>query len=403
MAKGQSEHGVTACCAAVLLAAGYSLQAFAFSMPGLVHDWALADRLVGPLLACAMFGLMAGYVLVAPLADRFGARRVIAASMAALAFASLASLLARDVLALGAWRVAIGAASGGAIPPAVSIASQQGDTRWQGPRVVAVYTAYSLGFLTAALVSLWLIPLAGWRAPWTINVVLALASALGARRLPDSPTTTRPTHRRDERPPIEGPRALLAGSRRLGTVLFWVLFPVGLALFYTLQSWLPLLATRGGATFTGAVAVTGAFTLGNMIGALPMIWCADRWGPLRALAVMGLVSLAGIALLVLSLSLAPRMLLAAALLAGIGIGASQKGMTSAAAQFYPPAIRSTGLGWALGVGRIGAAAGPLLLGLGAQADWLSVFLPLPLLVLILVPVWLDRRYGRIDRGGPPSH
>ncbi len=396
MENGRHEHAMMACCAAVLFTAGYALQAFAFSMPGLVHDWKLPDSLVGPLLAAAMLGLMVGYVAIAPLADRVGARGVIAGSMGALALACLACLLAPDALVLGASRFVLGAASGSAIPAAVSLVSQQGDARWRGARVVAVYTAYSLGFLGAALVAGGLIPLAGWKAPWALGVPLALATALAARHLPADPSSPNDAPLQPARP-----ATLLAAARRAGTLVFWLLFPVGLSLFYALQSWLPLLATRGGTSFTGAVAVTGAFTLGNMLGAIPMIWWADRMGPLRALAAMGVLSLAGLAVLIASLHVAAPILLAAALLAGVGIGGSQKGMTSAASLFYPPAIRATGLGWALGIGRTGAVAGPLLLGLAQPSAWLPYVLPLCALILVLAPAWLDRRYGRIDRTGPP--
>lgn len=401
MEQRRHENAMTAWCAAVLFTGGYALQVFAFSMPGLVRDWGLADALVGPLLAAAMLGLMVGYVGIAPLADRIGARTVIAWSMVALALACLAGLVAPDVLSLAASRILIGAASGSAIPAAVSLVSQQGDTRWQGARIVAVYTAFSLGFLSAALVAGWLIPLAGWKAPWALAVPLALGVAVATGRLPADLAGSRHPKPASQ-PTLRQPGVLLAGSRRLGTLLFWLLFPIGLSLFYTLQSWLPLLATRGGASFTGAVAVTGAFTLGNMLGAIPMIWWADRMGPLRALAAMGVLSLAGLAVLILSLHVARPILLAAALLAGIGIGGSQKGMTSAATLFYPPAIRATGLGWALGIGRIGAVGGPLLLGYGLQTAWLPYVLPLPALILVLAPAWLDRRYGRIDRNGPPT-
>ncbi|MCJ1961466.1 MFS transporter [Novosphingobium mangrovi (ex Hu et al. 2023)] len=390
------EHLITLSCASVLFTAGYALQAFAFSMPGLVRDWKLDAQAVGPLLASAMLGLMLGYLALSPLAERIGARVIVAGAMVSLSLATLASLAAPGILTLAACRGVIGAASGAAIPAAVAIVSQQGAPRWQGARVVATYTAYSLGFLAAAGLSGWLIPEAGWRAAWVPGVPFALAAALGALALPRRAARTAPRH-----PHIHGPRALLDRNRRLGTLLFWILFPAGLCLFYALQSWLPLLATEGGIAFSGAVALTGIFTLGNMLGAVPMIWWADRMGPFRALAAMGLFSLAGLALLVVGLNLTHPLLLAAALLAGIGIGGSQKGMTSAASLFYPPAIRTTGLGYALGIGRIGAVGGPLLLGLGHGSTWLGLALALPVLILVLAPLWLDRRYGRIDCDGPP--
>ncbi|MGO4167662.1 MFS transporter [Novosphingobium sp. YAF33] len=397
--KGR-ERQVVLYCAMALFVSGYAFQALSFSMPGLVHDWQLESALIGPLLSSAIFGLLLGYIFVAPLADRVGERPVLCGAMLGLALATMVCVVAPgfEVLFLG--RVLTGIAIGAALPSAVSIASQHGRMRWRGAQVVGIYVAFSLGFLAAGLVSGWVVPRSGWRAPWGATVPLALLiAAMLSAALPVE----------EIKPRSASPLAALFAPRlRAGTVLFWIMFSIGLGLFYALQSWLPLLTSREGLSYSSAVAATSMFTLGTALGALPMIWWADRMGPFRALVAMSAVGLTGIVFLGTFAARGGAPFHAAAMLAGVGIGGGQKGMIAAASLFYPPAARATGLGWALGLGRIGAACGPLLIGYLTMRDVESgtalLCLALPVPLVMMAAGCLERTYGRIDRAvhHPPS-
>ncbi|SLJ99915.1 MFS transporter [Novosphingobium mathurense] len=380
-------------CAMALFAGGFAFQTLSFSMPGLVRDWNLPEGLIGPLLSAAIFGLLLGYLFMAPLADRLGPRAVVCPAMLGLAASAGICLLAPNVEVLILGRVLIGIAIGAAFPCAVSAASQHGMQRWRGAKVVGIYVAYSFGFLAAGLASGWLVPLHGWRAAWGLTLPAALIAAgllwdaLPAR-LPHAPQS-RPL------------ASLFTSDLRQGTLLFWLMCSIGLGLFYAVQGWLPLLSAREGMNYANAVTAANLFTVGNAVGAVPMIWWADRMGPFRALVCVSAIGLAGIVLLGLSTGEGGRLFLLAAVLAGIGIGGGQKGMIAAASQFYPPRLRSTGIGWALGLGRFGALCGPLLIGFVTMHDvaggtaLLSLAFPVP--VIMLAAFWLDRTYGRIDR------
>ncbi|WP_395396689.1 MFS transporter [Novosphingobium sp. BL-8A] len=381
------------CCAMVLFVSGYAFQVLSFSMPGLVRDWQLPARLVGPLLSAAIFGLLPGYILIAPLADRWGARPVLSAAMVGLSLATVICIAAPGYDALFLGRVLTGLAIGAALPSAVSVASQHGSARWQGAQVVGIYVAFSFGFLVAGLASGALVPRLGWHAPWWPTVPFGVALAgLILIVLPQG----------EARALQARPLAVLFAPRlRTGTVLFWIMFSVDLGLFYALQSWLPLLAAREGMAFATGVAATSMFTLGTACGALPAIWWADRLGPFRALAAMSGIGLVGILCLGAFAGPGGTLFHAAAFMAGIGIGGGQKGMIAAASLFYPPPVRTTGLGWALGIGRLGAACGPLLIGYLTAQDLRSgtvlLCLALPVPVVIAASSWLERTYGRIDR------
>jgi len=380
-------------CAMALFAGGIAFQTLSFSMPGLVHDWNLAESLIGPLLSAAIFGLLLGYLFIAPLADRLGPRAVVCPAMLGLAASMGICLVAPNVEILILGRVLVGIAIGAAFPCAVSAASQHGPQRWRGAQVVGIYVAYSMGFLAAGLASAWLVPLYGWRAAWGLSLPAALiAAALLWHALP-----ARLPHAPQSRPLA----SLFASDLRQGTLLFWLMCSFGLGLFYAVQGWLPLLAAREGMTYADAVTAANLFTVGNAVGAVPMIWWADRMGPFRALVCVSAIGLAGIVLLGLSAGEGGKPFLLAAVLAGIGIGGGQKGMIAAASQFYPSQLRSTGIGWALGLGRFGALCGPLLIGFVTMHDvagstaLLSLALPVP--AIMLAAFWLDRTYGRIDR------
>ncbi|AIT81785.1 MFS transporter (plasmid) [Novosphingobium pentaromativorans US6-1] len=380
-------------CAMALFAGGFAFQTLSFSMPGLVRDWNIAEGLIGPLLSAAILGLLLGYLFVAPLADRLGARPVVCGAMTVLAGATGICLVAPNIEFLILGRVLLGIAIGAAFPSAVSAASQHGSQRWRGAQVVGIYVAYSLGFLAAGLASAWLVPLHGWRAAWGLTVPAALiAAALLWNALP-----ARRPHAPQSRPVV----SLFAPHLRAGTLLFWLMCSIGLGLFYAVQGWLPLLSAREGVTYSSAVTSANLFTVGNALGAVPMIWWADRMGPFRALVCVSAIGLAGIVLLGMHTGEGGTMFLIAAVLAGIGIGGGQKGMIAAASQFYPLPLRATGIGWALGLGRFGALCGPLLIGFVTMHDvaggtaLLSLALPVP--VIMLAALWLDRAYGRIDR------
>lgn len=381
------------CCAMVLFVSGYAFQVLSFSMPGLVRDWQLPDGKVGPLLSAAIFGLLPGYILIAPLADRLGARPVLSGAMAGLSLATAICIAAQGYEALFLGRVLTGVAIGAALPSAVSVASQHGSARWRGAQVVGIYVAFSLGFLVAGLASGALVPRLGWHASWWPTV--PLGGALAGLVILTLPREGAPAV------PARPLAALFAPRLRMGTALFWIMFSVDLGLFYALQSWLPLLAVREGMAYGSGIAATSMFTLGTACGALPAVWWADRLGPFRALAAMSAIGLVGILSLGALAGPGGTLFHAAAFMAGIGIGGGQKGMIAAASQFYPPSVRATGLGWALGVGRLGAACGPLLIGyltahdLRSGAALLCLALPVP--VVIAASAWLDRIYGRIDR------
>jgi MFS transporter, AAHS family, 4-hydroxybenzoate transporter len=186
--------------------------------------------------------------------------------------------------------------------------------------------------------------------------------------------------------------SLFQSDRTLGTLVLWLVFALNLMEFYALQSWLPTILTNLGDPLNIVALATSLTTIGGIVAALVIGPAMDRLGPYGSLAAVYFAGVAFVALLGLAVSAPSWMLLIAAFCAGFCISGGQKSVIALAAIFYPAPIRSTGVGWALGIGRLGSIGGPLLIGvlLAHQLSAASLFyaaavpmLPAGILVMLL--------------------
>ena len=162
-------------------------------------------------------------------------------------------------------------------------------------------------------------------------------------------------------------RGLFSGvvesGRRAGTALLWFVFIINLAEFYALQSWLPTVLTRLDYAIADVALVTSLTTTGGIVAAFVVGPAMDRIGSYAPLVLVYAAGALFVALTGATLASARWMLLTVAFFAGFCVSGGQKSLIALAAVFYPAPVRSTGVGWALGIGRIGGIAGPLLFGM----------------------------------------
>jgi MFS transporter, AAHS family, 4-hydroxybenzoate transporter len=173
--------------------------------------------------------------------------------------------------------------------------------------------------------------------------------------------------------------SLFQSERTLGTLVLWLVFGLNLAEFYALQSWLPTILTNLGHSLNTVALATSLTTIGGIAAALVIGPAMDRLGPYGSLATVYFAGVVFVALLGLAVSAPSWVLLFAAFCAGFCISGGQKSVIALAAIFYPAPIRSTGVGWALGIGRLGGIGGPLLIGvlLAYQLSAASLFMRRP--------------------------
>jgi AAHS family 4-hydroxybenzoate transporter-like MFS transporter len=192
-------------------------------------------------------------------------------------------------------------------------------------------------------------------------------------------------------------KRLFTEGRAVGTLLLWIPFFMNLLTLYFVVSWLPGLLDQAGMPVLSGVRITALFSFGGILGCLTEGALMNLLGPFLLLVVEFGLSAALIGSLGYS-SFSFPLTAALAFVLGVCVTGAQAGINALAATFYPTSIRSTGLGWALGIGRVGSIGGPLMagvllsLGWGTQHIFLASVIPM---LLAMLAVMLSNRL----RGG----
>jgi AAHS family 4-hydroxybenzoate transporter-like MFS transporter len=383
-------------CALLMFLDGFDTQAVSYIVPVLAKTWHLPRGILGSIFSAALVGLMVGYLAISPLSGRFGHKRMMVFSTVFFAIFTLLTVFATNVTELIGLRFLTGIGLGAAAPSAVALTCEFAPKRVRSTFVLLVYCGFSLGFVVAGFTSGVLLPAFGWQSLMLAGAVAPLALTLPlAFMLPESLAFLKKRPQADERirelvlkvfpsariPPGSGfiledegqsrasVAALFRGRTSVGTLLLWGVFFLNLAEFYFLQSWLPTMLTGLNYPPATVVWVTALPTIAGVISALPLGLAMDRVGPYVTLTAMYAAGCLFMFMVASTFAAPVWLLMIAVFCAGFCISGGQKSVIALAAIYYPSSLRSTGVGWALGIGRLGGIAGPLIVGVMYSAHW----------------------------------
>jgi MFS transporter, AAHS family, 4-hydroxybenzoate transporter len=380
-------------CGVVLLLDGFDTQCIGFLAPAIARELGLAMKAFGPVFSAGLFGLMVGALCSGPIADRVGRKSVVIGS--ALTFACFTILTARaaTLQEFVILRFLTGLGLGGAMPNVVALTSEYTPKRLQPIFVSGLFAGMPLGALVASLLTAKMLPIWGWRPVFYVGGFLPLVIALllikllpeSVRFLAATGADPRKVARIMKRisPDLEGVaiqvpppgpeskglpvKHLFTDHRAIGTVLLWIPFFMNLLLLYFFVNWLPGLLTTAGLPVSAGVTAAGIFSLGGMTGSLIQGKLMKAAGAFAT--IFAEFSLSVLLMLAMAYATAFAVMMTATLVLGITIQGAQAGLNALSASFYPTAVRSTGVGWALGVGRVGSIVGPMLAGTLLTLDW----------------------------------
>jgi AAHS family 4-hydroxybenzoate transporter-like MFS transporter len=381
-------------CAAVLFLDGFDTQAIGYVAPALAKEWGLGKAALGPVFSAGLFGLMIGALLFGPLADRVGRKRIIILSTLAFGMGALATAFVQDVSLLITIRFLTGLGLGGAMPNAIALTSEFNPRRRRATMVMNMFCGFSVGAALGGLLAAAMIPHFGWRSVFVVGgaAPLLLAPIL-ALKLPESVRFIALTGEADSRvaqllglvnpkatfaaatrfvvdePELSGipVKHLFKGGRTLATLLLWVVFFMSLLDLYFLSNWLPTVLNDLGASVSEAAAIGSMLQVGGVVGTIALGSIIDRFS-FRALALVYFVAVFAVGAIG-QFGDSAILVTAAIFAAGFCIVGGQIAANALAAGFYPTSIRATGVGWALGIGRIGSIVGPLVGGALLSLNW----------------------------------
>ncbi len=382
-------------CALVIALDGFDAQALAFVAPALGKDWHLAPGALGPVFGAALFGIMVGSLIFGALADYFGRKWLVIAGVLVFAVGTLATSRATGTPDLLALRFATGLGLGGVLPNAIALTGEYSPHRRRTLMIMLMFVATTVGAAIGGGVAAKLVPYYGWQLVFVIGGVLPLLfSPILLAWLPESPSLMALDPRSSDRV-----RAVLARidpatlisddahftiseergrgfllpqlftrGRLVPTLLLWIMFFMNMMDIYFLNSWLPTLTHGVGLDVQAAIAIGVAFQFGGMFGTVGLGLSIGRFGFHRTLFLTYIAGFASIVLIALAGASLP-ILVPSVLVAGVAVIGGQIGCNAYAAHLYPTYIRATGIGWALGVGRLGSILGVTIGGLMLAAQW----------------------------------
>jgi AAHS family 4-hydroxybenzoate transporter-like MFS transporter len=381
-------------CAAVLFLDGFDTQAIGYVAPALAKEWGLTKAALGPVFSAGLFGLMIGALLFGPLADRIGRKKIIIFSTLAFGIGTLATAFIQDVNSLLAIRFLTGLGLGGAMPNAIAMTSEFNPRRRRATMVMIMFCGFSVGAALGGFLAAGLIPQFGWRSVFVVGglVPLLLVPVL-VLRLPESVRFLVLTGRAPQQvaqllgwispkasftaatrfvvhePELAGIPVLhlFRGGRTLVTLLLWVVFFMSLLDLYFLSNWLPTVLNDLGASVSVAAVIGSMLQVGGIVGTFALGSIIDRFS-FRALALVYFVAVFAVGAIG-HLGHSAVLVTLAIFVAGFCIVGGQIAANALAAAFYPTAVRATGVGWALGIGRVGSIVGPLVGGVLLSMKW----------------------------------
>ena len=380
-------------CTLVLMMDGYDLASIGFALPAIARSLAIPAATFGPALSLSFVGVALGSLIAGTLGDRYGRRAAILVSFALVGVASLAMTTADTLIEVAVWRFVTGLGMGGVVPNAVALVSEYMPLRRRSFLVVAAFSSAAFGSFAGSLLAAWLIPHFSWQAVFVVGGLgPLLVTALVFVGLPESLHFLAASSRGSEaaalarllapswdgaevplvvpvRAATRAPVAdLFVGARAAATMLIWILFIGTQALVFFMGSWLVTLLTQAGMVIDRALIAVSLFHLGSLAVALFVAWQSDRQSPENMLAATYSSAAVAVALLAIGGSQTSAVY-PLCFVAGGGIVGASFCLGALASSYYPPSIRSMGLGWGLAIGRVGSVTSPLLGGFALGAGW----------------------------------
>jgi AAHS family 3-hydroxyphenylpropionic acid transporter len=369
-------------CFLIAIIEGYDIQAFGIAAPKLVRELGLGPGQQGWAASAATIGLVLGALGGGWLSDRLGRKPVLVGAVALFGLFSLATAASRSYELLLAARFLTGVGFGGAMPNLATLAAEISPPQRRGATLTAIFCGMPAGGLVVSLVARLASPDLDWRTFFLIGGLGPLAMVpVALLLLPETRPAVDPAADRNLL------RGLLSERRAGPTLLLWGVFVPTAAILFLSLNWLPTLIVDKGLAVADGFAAAVLFNLSAAVGTLALGWITDRLGwrwPL-ALAYLALAA----AMAALGAATQAPVIFGLSAVAGFTVVGSQFALYALPPALYPPQLRAAGAGAAIGVGRLGSIAGPLIGGglRSAGATPGQVFLamtPLALLAAIFL-------------------
>jgi len=374
---------------------GFDILAISYAATSIAEDWQISRSELGFVLSASLFGMMFGALTLSPVADRIGRKTITIFGLVLSGVGMIIAASAQSLEMLMIGRVLTGFGVGGILASLNTLVAEFAGEKFRGAAIAIFQLGFPLGAFLSGFAVSWLLDIGTWRHVFAFGAFTSFVFIPVMMALPESMDFLAQSGRSDALEKINKTRARLKmplleelpeqrvveGDKTLSgvvelfnrtyiirTLLIWVSFFLLLTTLYFLLSWVPRILVEMG--FSEADG-NRAGRLINLVG-MPGIAIIGLTSTMIRPSLITTFYLVILASLLSALSLQGDSLSAVILIiAAIGfvLHGSMIGLYATAPALYPPHIRATGMGWAIGLSRLGAVMGPAMAGILLDAGW----------------------------------
>jgi AAHS family 4-hydroxybenzoate transporter-like MFS transporter len=386
---------------------GMDVLIISYCAPAISNSWSLGPESLGLVFSAGLAGMALGALFLAPYSDIFGRKKIILLSAFLMGISIFLTGYSESVNQLITLRFLSGIGIGSMLASTAALTSEYTPNKSKDFWVSFVLSGYPVGAVISGYISVLIIPSSGWQMMFIIAGIASLLTIpliyyflsesiefyirkqpkkaldnvnrifikmnLNAlKELPLKKTFT-------EGIPV---KQLLSKKYKVSTFQLWAALFFAFGCLYFLISWIPKLATNAGLSIELAIYAGTVFNIGAFFGIVLQGYCSSKFGLKRTISIFFLI--AAVLMLVFKIFIGSDWLLIVFGFLGFFIQGGFVGLYAVAARLYPAEYRTTGIGWAIGAGRLGGVLGPLaggvMIGMGLSMSINFMIFAIPALL-----------------------
>lgn len=390
---------------------GMDTAVMGYIAPDLIREWHISKADIIPVLSAALIGAAIGAIILGPLADKFGRKRLLLVSVFIFSVGCILSSFAENLTQLEILRFITGLGLGAALPNAVTLLSEYCPARKRAFIVNTMYCGFPIGAAVGGFAAAYIIPHFGWESMLLISGIMPfilmicmlillpesvrylllkkgkeqhIQQILGRINLSANQHHFQLEHSNSSISIFKAMKTLFSAKYAVGTLSLWICFFSGLMIFYGIVNWMPVLFKEAGMPVHLGPIVAGLFALGG-VGAMLNGWLMDRFNGNYVIAVCTFFTAICVVLIGSAVHWSLTMFIVLMISAGTLQNTAQSSLPVLAAKFYPTEARTTGVSWMCGIGRFGAVAGTMCMGYMANNHmaWTQIFMILAIPAVVM--------------------
>lgn len=371
-----------------------------FILAALKQDWSLTSSQLGWIGSVNSIGMAIGAFVFGVYADKKGRKSAFLMTLLMFSIASGLSAFAWGLTSLLILRFFIGMGLGGELPVASTLVSESVAPEIRGRIVVLLESFWAIGWILAALIAYFLIPLPfiGWRGAMLICAIPAFYALYLRYHLPEPATVNRVNPSKQPESVISKLKLLTSKPYQRQSIMLWIVWFCVVFSYYGMFLWLPSVMMSKGFDMVKSFAYILIMTLAQLPGYFSVAWLIERVGRKWILITYLLGTLIS-AILFGVAETKSQLILAGALLSFFNLGA-WGALYAYTPEQYCSNIRASGSGMAAAIGRIGGILGPLMVGVlmarNISVSTIFALFSLAILIAVLAIILLGKETKQIE-------